>query len=125
MPKAPPLPLEVTAVSKDDLDLQKKTTYMLKVASDDPDSADYKFSMYHVDGTNSICDMIQWYKDILQVINGLNLQANPDGMIPLIERVCESSAKCQGCIPGHSHECPTQIANASRGRNGLDRSNAG
>jgi hypothetical protein len=93
-PKAPPLPLEATAVSKDDVDLRKKTTYsMLKVAADDPDSADYKFSMYHVDGTNSIRDMIQWYKDILQVINGLNLQANPKGMVPLIEGVCESSAK--------------------------------
>jgi hypothetical protein len=68
-PKAPPLPLEATAVSKDDLDLHKKTTYMLKVAADDPDSADYKFSMYHVDGTNSIRDTIQWYKDILQVIS--------------------------------------------------------
>jgi hypothetical protein len=92
-PKAPPLPLEATTVSKDDLDLRKKTTYMLKVTAGDPDSADYKFSMYHVDGTNSIRDTIQWYKDILQVINGLNLQANPEGMIPLIEGVCESSAK--------------------------------
>jgi hypothetical protein len=81
------------AVSKDDLDLRKKTMYMLKVAADDPDSADYKFSMYHVDGTNSIRDMIQWYKDILHIINGLNLQANPEGMVPLIEGVCESSAK--------------------------------
>jgi hypothetical protein len=58
-PKARPLPLEATAVSKDDLDLRKKTTYMLKVAADDPDSADCKFSMYHIDGTNSIRDMIQ------------------------------------------------------------------
>jgi hypothetical protein len=87
------LPLEATAVSKDDLGLCKKTTYMLKVAADDPDSADYKFSMYHVDGTNSIRDMIQWYKDILQVINRLNLQANPEGMIPLIEGGFVSSAK--------------------------------
>jgi hypothetical protein len=92
-PKAPPLPLEATTVSKDDLDLRKKTTYMLKVTAGDPDSADYKFSMYHVDGTNSIRDTIQWYKDILQVIKGLNLHANPEGMIPLIEGVCESSAK--------------------------------
>ena len=92
-PKAPPLPLKATTVSKDDLDLRKKTTYMLKVTAGNPDSADYKFSMYHVDGTNSISDTIQWYKDILQVINGLNLHANPEGMIPLIEGVCESSAK--------------------------------
>jgi ribosomal protein S13 len=43
--------------------------------------------------TASVTPAIQWYKDINQVINGLNLQANPEGMIPLIEGVCESSAK--------------------------------
>jgi hypothetical protein len=76
------------------MDLCKKTSYILKVAADNQNSADYKFSMYHIDGTNNICNTIQWYKkDIRQVIGGLNLQINPEGMIPLIEGVCEASAK--------------------------------
>jgi hypothetical protein len=75
------------------LDLHKKATFMLKVSPADQNSAKYKFSMYHVDGTDNICTTIQWYKDIGQVIQGLNLQDNPEGMIPLIESVCEASAK--------------------------------
>jgi hypothetical protein len=96
---------------------------MLKVTADDPDSADYKFSMYHVDGTNSIRNTIQWYKDIQQVINGLNLQANPEGMIPLIERVSESSAKA--AFQDTLMNARLKFANPSCGRIGLDCSDAG
>jgi hypothetical protein len=65
---------------------------MLKVNSAQESSADYKFLMYHVDRTDSLRTVIQWTKDIWQVINGLGLMDDPEGMIPLIEATCHASA---------------------------------
>jgi hypothetical protein len=64
-------------VIKDDLDLRKKGSYMLKVDPALETSADFKFTMYHVDGTESLRTTIQWYKDVWQVIKGLGLDGNP------------------------------------------------
>lgn len=92
--RAPPLSLLPEIVSKDDLDLRKKTSYMLKVDPSDPDNtSEFKFSMYHADGTDSLRTTIQWYKDIQVVLKGLGLHTNAEGMVPLIEATCEASAK--------------------------------
>jgi hypothetical protein len=45
-----------------------------------------------VDGTDSLRTVIQRTKDIWQVINGLGLTNDPEGMIPLIEATCHASA---------------------------------
>jgi hypothetical protein len=68
--RTPPLPLVPETISKDELvDLRKKGSYdALKVNPALENSAEYKFSMYHVDGTESLRTTIQWYKDVWQVI---------------------------------------------------------
>jgi hypothetical protein len=90
--RAPPLPLVPETFSKDDKDLRKKGSYMLKVNPALETSADFKFTMYHVDGTESLRTTIQWYKDVWQVIKGLGLDGNPEGMIPFIQTTCHGSA---------------------------------
>jgi organic hydroperoxide reductase OsmC/OhrA len=88
----PPLSLTPETFTKDELESRKKGSYMLKVNAAQEGSADYKFTMYHVDGTDSLRTVIQWTKDIWQVINGLGLTNDPEGMIPLIEATCHASA---------------------------------
>jgi hypothetical protein len=90
--RTPPLPLVPETFSKDDLDLRKKGSYMLKVDPAIETSADFKFTMYHVDGTESLRTTIQWYKDVWQVIKGLGLEGNPEGMIPFVQATCHGSA---------------------------------
>jgi hypothetical protein len=47
--------------------------------------------MYHIDRTKTLQQTIQWYKDIQQVITGMNT-TKAEQMIPLIEGRCEGSA---------------------------------
>jgi hypothetical protein len=48
--------------------------------------------MYHIDGSETLHNTIQWYKDILQVITGMSIK-DAEQMIPLIEQRCEGSAQ--------------------------------
>jgi hypothetical protein len=52
----------------------------------------YKFTMYHIDGSKTLRQTIQWYKDILLVITGMDIK-DAEQMIPLIEQQCEGSAQ--------------------------------
>jgi hypothetical protein len=63
----PPLSLTPETFTKDELESRKKGSYMLKVNAAQEGSADYKFTMYHVDGTDSLRTAIQWTKDISAV----------------------------------------------------------
>jgi hypothetical protein len=71
--KPPPLPLALEVVSKDDLDLCKNATFMLKVSPSDQDSAEYKFSMYHVNGTDNV------HHPVVQGYLAGNLRTQPPG----------------------------------------------
>jgi hypothetical protein len=71
-----------TKRTKEELDLQKSSQFYLKIN---------KFTMYHIDGTETLRQTLQWYKDIQQVITGMNT-TEAEQMIPLIEGCCEGSA---------------------------------
>ena len=88
-----PLALIPETYSKDEMDSRTKGSYLLAVDPSRPLGAEYKFSMYHVDGTESLRLTIQWYKDIQKVIKGLGLYDQPEGMVPLIEATCHASAQ--------------------------------
>jgi thioredoxin-like negative regulator of GroEL len=48
--------------------------------------------MYHIDGSKTLRQPIQWYKDILLVIEGMGIK-DAEQMVPLIEQRCEGSAQ--------------------------------
>jgi hypothetical protein len=92
--KPPPLTLVVEVQTKDELDLRKSSQFTLKINAKDTSkklSKVYKFTMYHIDGTETLRQTIQWYKDIQQVITGMNT-TEAEQMTPLIEGRCEGSA---------------------------------
>jgi hypothetical protein len=88
--KPPPLTLTVEVQSKDKQDLRKSSQFYLKVNPKDSSKKkvtkeQYKFTMYYIDGSETLCQTIQWYKDILQVITGMSIKG-AEQMIPLIEQ---------------------------------------
>jgi hypothetical protein len=70
--------------TKDELDLRKSSQFILKINPKDASkkSKEYKFTMYHIDGTQNLQQTIQWYKDIQQVITRMNT-TEAEQMIPL------------------------------------------
>jgi hypothetical protein len=94
--KPPPLTLTVEVQSKDEQDLRKSSQFYLKVNPKDTlkkaTKEQYKFTMYHIDGSENLRQTIQWYKDILQVITGMSIK-DAEQMVPLIEQRWEGSAQ--------------------------------
>jgi hypothetical protein len=91
--KPPPSALVVETPTKDELDLRKSSQFNLKINPKDSSkkAKDFKFTMYHIDGTKTLRQTLQWYKDIQQVITGMNTMEAKQ-MIPLIEGRCKGSA---------------------------------
>jgi hypothetical protein len=94
--KPPPLTLTVEVQSKDEQDLRKSSQFYLKVNPKDNSKKatkeQYKFTMYHIDGSETLRQTIQWYKDILLVLTGMGIK-DAEQMVPLIEQQCEGSAQ--------------------------------
>ena len=65
---SPPLPLEATPYTKDELDPKKKSQYTLKAVPNDPNSGELKSNVYHIDGTEGTRHAISWLKDMQKVL---------------------------------------------------------
>jgi hypothetical protein len=94
--KPPPLTLTVEVQSKDEQELRKSSQFYLKVnpknTSKKASKENYKFTMYHIDGSETLHQTIKWYKDILLVITGMGIK-DAEQMVPLIEQQCKGSAQ--------------------------------
>jgi hypothetical protein len=82
-PKRTPPPLALVVETLTNLKINPKDS--------SKKAKDYKFTIYHIDGTESLRQTIQWYKDIQLVISGTDT-TEAEQMIPLIEGRCEGSA---------------------------------
>lgn len=87
----PPLELVSEEISKDELEKRKKSSFTLKVNPELENSTEYKYSVYHVNGTEGLRLMIVWMKDMEKVIKGLRIES-PEAMISLVADRCEGSA---------------------------------
>jgi hypothetical protein len=118
--KPPPLALVVDEVqTKDELDLQKSSQFYLKINPKDTlkkSAKEYKFTMYHIDGTETLRQTIQWYKDIQQVITRMNTM-EAEQMTPLIGGRCKGSA-LTAFQARHTHDSSAQTNECNRPTSG-------
>jgi len=65
----PPL----TLIPEIQYDSSKKHGFKLRTNPTDADSTKFSFDMYHLDGSETLREALQWYKDMEKVLTGLNV----------------------------------------------------
>jgi hypothetical protein len=87
----PPLSLVPKPWTKEELALRRSSLFTLRVNPSQTTGPEYKFSIYHIDGTEDLRTVLNWFKDIKRVINGLHAEKAED-KVPLIDGCCSGAA---------------------------------
>ena len=75
-----PLPLMDKSITKDELDLHKKSKYEVPIDRNDPNAGTISSDIYHIDGTEDLRTIIQWKRDITGIVNGKGI-TNPEVIV--------------------------------------------
>ena len=87
-----PLPLMDKSVTKDELDLRRKSKYEVPIDRNDPNAGTISSVIYHIDGTEDLRTIIQWKKDITGIVNGKGI-TNPEVIVKLTMDRCEGAPR--------------------------------
>ena len=80
------------SVTKDELDLRRKSKYEVPIDRNDPNAGTISSVIYHIDGTEDLRTIIQWKKDITGIVNGKGI-TYPEVIVMLTMDSCEGAPR--------------------------------
>ena len=105
-----PLPLPFTELTNEELKMQTKSKFTLKVLPGKKKSVEYTKVLYHINGTEEPREILQWQNDLKTIRIGLNLN-NPKTIFFFTALQCYGAAKDAylSCILDARKQWPEQV----------------
>ena len=90
--KTAPLPLVTAELTKEELELKRKSKFEIRNDPEDPNSTKYSRVIYHINGSEDARSVIHWKKELESIRTGTGT-TNIDQVVRLTLSVCYGSAR--------------------------------